>query len=88
MADTYKASAVVLGASMVGLAAARAVANHFERVTIIDPDDLTAVSEVTGNRIASAPRRARRYTGRPRGTVAGRESSCRVALEQGASTQH
>lgn len=34
--------AIVLGASMAGLAAARALANHFDRVTLVERDDLTS----------------------------------------------
>ena len=34
--------AIVLGASMAGLAAARALANHFDRVTLVERDELTA----------------------------------------------
>ena len=45
MAETNKASAVVLGASMAGLAAARALAGHFERVTVVERDALTAAIE-------------------------------------------
>ena len=36
--------AIVLGASMAGLAAARALANHFDRVTLVERDELTAGS--------------------------------------------
>jgi glycine/D-amino acid oxidase-like deaminating enzyme len=32
--------AIVLGGSMAGLAAARALANHFDRVTLVERDDL------------------------------------------------
>jgi 2-polyprenyl-6-methoxyphenol hydroxylase-like FAD-dependent oxidoreductase len=45
MADTNRASAVVLGASMAGLATARALADHFERVTVVERDALTAAIE-------------------------------------------
>ena len=45
MTDTNRASAVVLGASMAGLAAARALAGHFERVTVVERDALTAAIE-------------------------------------------
>src|SRR5262249_14239375 len=38
--------AVVLGASMAGLSAARALTNHFERVTIVDRDALNDAAEV------------------------------------------
>ncbi len=34
--------AVVMGASMAGLATARALSNHFERVTVVERDDLPA----------------------------------------------
>ena len=33
--------AIVLGGSMAGLGAARALANHFARVTLVERDDLT-----------------------------------------------
>jgi 2-polyprenyl-6-methoxyphenol hydroxylase-like FAD-dependent oxidoreductase len=36
--------AIVLGGSMAGLGAARALANHFERVTLVERDDLTTDS--------------------------------------------
>ena len=36
--------AVVLGGSIAGLAAARALANHFERVTLVERDELTTGS--------------------------------------------
>src|SRR5262245_13883775 len=36
--------AIVLGASMAGLGAARALANHFDRVTLVERDELPAVS--------------------------------------------
>jgi 2-polyprenyl-6-methoxyphenol hydroxylase-like FAD-dependent oxidoreductase len=44
-ADTNRANAVVLGASMAGLATARGLAGHFERVTVIERDALTTVIE-------------------------------------------
>jgi glycine/D-amino acid oxidase-like deaminating enzyme len=37
--------AVVIGASMTGLVAARVLSRHFERVTVIDRDALPAGSE-------------------------------------------
>ena len=45
MADTNRESAVVLGASMAGLATARALALHFGRVTVVERDALTAAIE-------------------------------------------
>lgn len=39
--------AVVLGASMAGLAAARALCEHFERVTLVERD---ALGDVPGKR--------------------------------------
>jgi 2-polyprenyl-6-methoxyphenol hydroxylase-like FAD-dependent oxidoreductase len=39
-----KGHAIVLGGSMAGLGAARALANHFERVTLVERDDLTTDS--------------------------------------------
>src|SRR5690349_7408170 len=36
--------AIVLGASMAGLSAARALANHFERVTLVERDELKSAS--------------------------------------------
>jgi 2-polyprenyl-6-methoxyphenol hydroxylase-like FAD-dependent oxidoreductase len=41
MAKTGRKHAVVLGASMAGLGAARALTNHFERVTVIERDELS-----------------------------------------------
>ena len=41
MTKTGRKHAVVLGASMAGLGAARALTNHFERVTVIEHDDLS-----------------------------------------------
>jgi glycine/D-amino acid oxidase-like deaminating enzyme len=38
--------AIVLGGSMAGLGAARALANHFDRVTLVERDDLTASSDL------------------------------------------
>src|SRR5687767_13435904 len=40
MRDALKSHAVVLGASVAGLAAARALAGHFARVTVIERDTL------------------------------------------------
>src|SRR5262249_14907522 len=34
--------AIVLGASMAGLGAARALANHFDRITLVERDELSA----------------------------------------------
>src|SRR3954471_6367154 len=42
---TGRTHAIVLGASMAGLGAARALVNHFERVTLVERDPLTASSE-------------------------------------------
>src|SRR5690242_10980168 len=40
--QAVRGHAVVLGASMAGLAAARVLADHFERVTVIERDHLPA----------------------------------------------
>jgi 2-polyprenyl-6-methoxyphenol hydroxylase-like FAD-dependent oxidoreductase len=45
MATAGKNHAVVLGASMAGLGAARALMNHFERVTVVERDELPAEPE-------------------------------------------
>jgi 2-polyprenyl-6-methoxyphenol hydroxylase-like FAD-dependent oxidoreductase len=45
MVNSYS-SAIVVGASMSGLLAARALSNYFERVTVIERDVLSASSEV------------------------------------------
>jgi 2-polyprenyl-6-methoxyphenol hydroxylase-like FAD-dependent oxidoreductase len=42
---TVGEQAVVLGASMAGLLASRVLSDHFERVTLIDRDDLTETDE-------------------------------------------
>lgn len=41
--------AIVVGASIAGLGAARALANHFDRVTIVERDELATGSERTGS---------------------------------------
>ncbi len=38
---TNRRHAIVLGGSMAGLAAARALADHFDRVTLVEHDELT-----------------------------------------------
>jgi 2-polyprenyl-6-methoxyphenol hydroxylase-like FAD-dependent oxidoreductase len=45
MAGT-RGHAIVLGGSMAGLGAARALANHFDRVTLVERDELTASSDL------------------------------------------
>jgi 2-polyprenyl-6-methoxyphenol hydroxylase-like FAD-dependent oxidoreductase len=45
MAGT-RGHAIVLGGSMAGLGAARALANHFDRVTLVERDDLTTGSDL------------------------------------------
>ena len=45
MQFTNRKHAVVIGASMGGLLAARALSDHFESVTIIDRDQMPAVGE-------------------------------------------
>ena len=41
MTKTRRSIPIVLGASMAGLGAARALTNRFERVTVIERDDLS-----------------------------------------------
>ena len=45
MQGTNRGHAIVLGGSMAGLGAARALSNHFERVTLVERDDLPSSSE-------------------------------------------
>ena len=45
MAGT-RGHAIVLGGSMAGLGAARALANHFDRVTLVERDELTTGSDL------------------------------------------
>ena len=42
---TGRKHAIVLGGSMAGLGTARALVNHFERVTLVERDELAATSE-------------------------------------------
>jgi 2-polyprenyl-6-methoxyphenol hydroxylase-like FAD-dependent oxidoreductase len=42
---TARRHAIVLGGSMAGLGAARALANHFERVTLVERDELIGCSQ-------------------------------------------
>ena len=48
MATTNRTHAVVLGASMAGLATARALHNHFARVTVIERDVLNSTDARKG----------------------------------------
>ena len=61
MEDEIASMAAVIGASMGGLMAARALAEHFERVTIIDRDDLCDTGEPRKGRHRSRPRHCQAY---------------------------
>ena len=45
MKPDHRTHAVVIGASMAGLAAARVLADHFDKVTVLDRDELTDTAD-------------------------------------------
>lgn len=56
-------TAVVIGASIAGLAAARVLSDHYESIVVLERDELP---EVSAPRRGRSPGPARAYSGRRR----------------------
>lgn len=76
MREANTAQAVVLGASMAGLLAARVLSERFKRVVVIERDALPPV----GEHRRGVPRGRHLHAVHPRGLVHGAKRSARVDI--------